>query len=49
MVDLRKGYEKHLDEVLAELKRTGFEETGRVDGYVAVFRISNIENGAGSE
>lgn len=49
VVDLRKGYEKHLNEILAELKRTGFEETGRVDGYVAVFRISIIENGAGSE
>ena len=49
VVDLRGNYEKNLDETLKALRQAGFEETGRVDGYVAVFHIPDKANGTGSE
>ena len=37
VVDLRANYEKNLDQTLEQLEKDGYEETGRVDRYVAVF------------
>ena len=38
VVDLRKGYEKDLVQILADCRKQGYEPVGTVDGYVSLLR-----------
>ena len=38
VVDLRKGYEKDLEQILADCREQGYEPAGTVDGYVALLK-----------
>ena len=38
VVDLRKGYEKDLEQILADCREQGYEPEGTVDGYVALLK-----------
>ena len=46
VVDLRKGYEKDLEQILADCQEHGYEPAGTVDGYVALLK-QDVESKGG--
>ena len=38
VVDLRTGYEKDLEQILADCQEQGYEPAGTVDSYVTLLR-----------